>query len=205
MDHYLYSLILTYLPLPKVMRTMSTCHTMKEASLLIINSTEVLEEGFLLNLKNVYDEAMIAVFKRFNNLISVNLSKFTRGASKSLALNCPKLLELDLTGFKELTDNEMIMVSQKCTMLERVNVSFCDKLGDSSAIALMSKCKLKDIRMQKTMVTKSTVDFLISNEIADLTYINFFDCDIDETTMTYLSNYCKSHKIELKEKNEVYI
>ena len=113
--------------------------------------------------------------------ISVNISDDSIG---QLALHCPLLEKMNLSGFSGLSDRSMILLAQSCPQLQILDLSCNFSLGaqgsdvtDGAIIAIARSChQLQELSLRgRKRITDVAMDAL-SSHCRNLTVIDFGGC-----------------------------
>ncbi|KJE89289.1 hypothetical protein, variant [Capsaspora owczarzaki ATCC 30864] len=107
------------------------------------------------------------------NLQSLSLnqgraSRLSDATLTAIATRCPKLRELKLESFLQMTDVGLTTLASSCPKLETVWIPFCRNIGDAGLQSLFTWCKdLRDLDISGcTHVTEDMIGSMIKNGIS---------------------------------------
>mmetsp|Transcript_26678 Transcript_26678/g.48672 ORF Transcript_26678/g.48672 Transcript_26678/m.48672 type:complete len:216 (-) Transcript_26678:202-849(-) len=89
------------------------------------------------------DARLIQLASRFKRLTSVDLSQYknlTDDAVATLAEHCPGLTSINLSWCHNLTDGAAVALAEHCPSLTSVNLSWCQNLNDGAVVTLAEHC-----------------------------------------------------------------
>lgn len=74
-------------------------------------------------------------------ILNVSHTQITDSAVKVLAMKCPKLTSIDLSGCLEITDVSLSFLAQNCKSLNDLKVAGCPRIGDTGIQLIAQEVK----------------------------------------------------------------
>jgi F-box and leucine-rich repeat protein GRR1 len=117
-----------------------------------------------------------------------------------LALSCPKLEDLNLSGCTQVTDQSLCLVANHCSKLQKLNLNRCDLVSSTTVYELAKGCtELVILNLSRPLLSQQTVivdDSILAlvQRTPKLMELRLRNCDLlSDRTVIEMTQTCGSN------------